>query len=151
MRLPHSVQEAFQIDKEKGSNFWWQAIQKEKKKVMVAFEYDDNLPPEQARTDKSKYVGFQEITCHTIFDVKIDLTRKARFVAGGHLTEPPASVTYCSVVSHDSVRLAFLIAALNDLDVMACNVGNAYLNVPCREKVWFVAGPEFRSRQGTVT
>ena len=83
--------------------------------------------------------------------MKIDLTRKARFVAGGHLTEPPASVTYYSVASHDSVRLAFLITALNDLDVMACNVGNAYLNAPCREKVWFVAGPEFGSRQGTVT
>ena len=27
---------------------------------------------------------------------------------------------------------------------------NAYLNAPCREKVWFVAGPEFGSRQGSV-
>ena len=33
---------------------------------------------------------------------------------------------------------------------MACDIGNAYLNAPCREKVWFVAGPEFGSRQGTV-
>ncbi len=117
---------------------------------MVAFEYDDTLTPEQARADKSKYVGFQEITCHIIFDVKMDLTRKARFVAGGHLTEPPASITYLSVVSRNSVRLAFLIAALNDLDIVACNVGNAYLNAPCREKIWFVAGPEFGLRQGTV-
>ena len=133
-----------------GTNFWWQAIQKEMRKVMVVFDYDDNLTPEQARTDKSKYVGFQGITCHMIFDVKMDLTRKARFVAGGHQTEPPASVTYSSVVSCDSVCLAFLIAALNNLDVVACDVGNAYLNAPCREKVWFVAGPEFGSRQGTV-
>jgi hypothetical protein len=29
-----------------------------------------------------------------IFDVKMDLMRKAQFVAGGHLTEPPASITY---------------------------------------------------------
>jgi hypothetical protein len=28
--------------------------------------------------------------------------------------------------------------------------GVAYLNAPCREKVWFVAGPEFGLRQGTV-
>ena len=81
----------------------------------------------------------------------MDLTRKARFVAGGHMTEPPASITYSSVVSRDSVRLAFLLAALNGLDIMACNIGNAYLNASCcREKVWFVAGPEFGSRQGTV-
>ena len=150
VRLPHSVQEALQIDKETGTDFWWQAIQKEMRKVMVAFEYDENLTPEQVRTDKTLYVGFQEIACHMIFDVKMDLTRKARFVAGGHLTETPASITYSSVVSRDSVRLAFLIAALNDLDVIACDVGNAYLNAPCREKVWFVAGPEFGSRQGTV-
>ena len=150
VKLPHSVSEALQIDKETGTDFWWKAIQKELQKVMVAFEFDDGLTPEQVRQDKSLYVAFQEITCHMIFDVKMDLTRKARFVAGGHLTEPPTSITYSSVVSRDSVRLAFLIAALNDIEIIACDVGNAYLNAPCREKVWFVAGPEFGSRQGTV-
>ena len=152
VRLPHSVQEALQIDKETGTDFWWNAIQKELKKAMVALEYDEGVTPAQIRSGlaKDKYVGFQEIKCHMIFDVKMDLTRKARFVAGGHLTEPPASITYSSVVSRDSVRIAFVLAALNDLDIMACDIGNAYLNAPCREKVWFVAGPEFGSRQGTV-
>ena len=146
------MQEALQIDKETGTDFWWKAIQKEMKKVMIAFEYDESLTPDQIREGlaKGSYVGFQEIRCHMIFDVKMDLTRKARFVAGGHLTEPPSSITYSSVVSRDSVRLAFLLAALNGLNIMACDIGNAYLNAPCREKVWFVAGPEFGSRQGTV-
>jgi hypothetical protein len=85
-----------------------------------------------------------------IFDVKMDLTRKARFVAGGHMTETPTSITYSSVVSRDSVQIAFLIAALNDIEIMACDVGNAYLNTPCCKKVWFTAGPKFGSRQGTV-
>ena len=134
IRIPHSVQEALLIDKETGTDFWWQAIQKEMKKVMVAFEDDDQLTPEQARNDRTKYVGFQEISCHMVFDVRMDLTRKARFVAGGHLTEPPSSITYSGIVSRDSVRIAFLIAALNNLDITACNVGNAYLNAPCREK-----------------
>jgi hypothetical protein len=35
--------------------------------------------------------------------------------------------------------------------VTARDVGNAYVNAPCREKIWFVASPEFGSRQGTVT
>ncbi len=39
---------------------------------------------------------------------------------------------------------------MNDLDVIACDVGNAYLNAPCRKKIWFVAGLEFGSWQGTV-
>ena len=55
----------------------------------------------------------------------MDFTRKARFVAGGHTTEAPTSITYSSVVSRDSVRIGFLIAALND----------SYLNAPCREKI----------------
>ena len=86
--------------------------------------------------------GHQEIRCHIIFDVKMDFTRKARFVAGGHMTDTPSSITYSSVVSRESVKIAFLIAALNDLDIMLCDIGNAYLNAPCREKIWFVAGPE---------
>jgi hypothetical protein len=64
-----------------------------------------------------------------IFDIKMDFTRKAHFVAGGHMTDPPDTITYSSVVSCDSVRIAFLLAALNDIDIRACDIGNAYLNV----------------------
>jgi Reverse transcriptase (RNA-dependent DNA polymerase) len=52
------------------------------------------------------------------------------------------------VSSH--VRLGFLITALNDLEIMAADVGNAYLNADCREKIWFVAGPEFGTKKGKV-
>ncbi|KAL7529743.1 hypothetical protein ACHAXR_003131, partial [Thalassiosira sp. AJA248-18] len=80
----------------------------------------------------------------------MDFTRKARFVAGGHTTDTPTSLTFSSVVSRDSVKIAFLIAALNEVDVMACDIGNAYLNAPCREKIWFEAGPECGEIQGKV-
>jgi hypothetical protein len=78
-----------------------------------------------------------------IFDVKLDLVRKARYVAGGHQTDPPKDMVYASVVSRDSVRLAFLLAALNDLDILAADVQNAYLNAPTTEKVYTTAGEEF--------
>ncbi len=52
------------------------------------------------------------------------------------------TLTYSSVVSWDSVKIAFLIAALNDINIMACDIGNVYLNAPCREQIWFVAGAE---------
>jgi hypothetical protein len=64
-------------------------------------------------------------------------------VAGGHTTEAPSSLTYSSVVSRDSVRIALTSAALNDLSVLACDIQNAYLTAPCREKIWTIAGPEF--------
>ena len=67
----------------------------------------------------------------------MDFTRKARFVVGGFTTEASSSITYSSVVSRESVRLAFMIAALNDVDVMSCDLENAYLNTMCRKKIWF--------------
>ena len=66
----------------------------------VAFEVDEVVTPEEARGNK-KYVGFQEIKCHMIFSIKMDgkFTRKARFVAGVHKTNPPVGITYSSVVA----------------------------------------------------
>ncbi len=119
--------------------------------MKVAFEYNESLTQIREGLAKGKDVGFQEVSkCHMIFDVKMDLSRKARFVAGRHMTAPPASITYSSVVSRNSVRIAFMLEALNDLNILACNIGNAYLSAPYREKVWIVAGPEFGSRQGTM-
>ena len=123
---------------------------KEMCKVKVAFEKLD-ISVDEMRKGRAK-PGYQEIKCHMIFDIKMDgsFTRKARLVAGGHTTETPASLTYSSVVTRDSVRIAFLLAALNGLDVFAADIGNAYLNAPCREKIWTVAGSEFGSEQGSV-
>ena len=36
--------------------------------------------------------GYQEITCHVIFDVKMDFTQKARFVFIGGNTEAPVAL-----------------------------------------------------------
>ena len=87
-----------------------------------------------------------------IFDIKMgeNFRRKARMVADGHRTETPAALTYSSVVSRDSVRIALTIAALNDLSVLACDIQNAYLTAKCREKVWTRAGPEFGSDAGKI-
>jgi hypothetical protein len=66
----------------------------------------------------------------------------------GHMSENPFSFTYSFVVLRDRVRLAFLLAALNDIDIKAAYVGNAYLNANCREQVYMTAGPEFGSDEG---
>ena len=81
---------------------------------------------------------FQEIKCHMIFDVKIgeNFRRKAHLVAGGHTTDAPATLTYLSAVSRNSDWIALTIAALNELEVMACNIQNAYLTANCRKKIW---------------
>ena len=70
-------------------------------------------------------------------------------MAGGHTTETPLTLTYLSVVSRDSVRIILLVAALNGLNIMACDIQNAYLMAGCREKIWTIAGPEFGPKKGT--
>ena len=85
-----------------------------------------------------------------IFDVKmldsdVLFRRKARYVAGCHTTETPAALTYAYVVSRDSVRIALTLASLNGLDILACDIQNAYLKAQLRENIWTVSGPEFGS------
>ena len=65
------------------------------------------------------------------------------------MTETPSTLTYSSIVSRDSVRIILLVAALNGLNIMACDIQNAYLTADCHEKIWTIAGPEFGSEKGT--
>jgi hypothetical protein len=83
-------------------------------------------------------VGYKWIPCHMIFDVKLDYARKASYVAGVHMTEATTN-SYSSVVYRESVWIMFLIGALNNLDVLACFIQNAYLNAPTQEQVWTMA------------
>ncbi|KAL7474914.1 hypothetical protein ACHAW6_000857, partial [Cyclotella cf. meneghiniana] len=133
-----TAKEALQLDQMNGNDYWKKAIKKEMLKVRVAYMPNEKYTPEEVRTGKaSEMTGYQEIMCHLVFNVKTDFTCKARFVANGSKMDAPLSITYSSVLSGDSVRHAFLIAALNDLDIMSCDIRNAYLNAPCREKIWF--------------
>jgi hypothetical protein len=78
-------------------------VGKEMKNVRIEFQIlteDDAIPP-----------TYEEISCHMIFDVKMeDFRRKARFVAGGHTTYIPHAMTYASVVSCESVIIPLNLA-----------------------------------------
>ena len=80
----------------------------------------------------------------------MDFTRKARYCAGGHTTDAPDGITYSCVVSRDSVRIGLFAAALHDVDVLAIDLENAYLNAPCAEKIWFEGGTECGEDKGKV-
>jgi Reverse transcriptase (RNA-dependent DNA polymerase) len=136
VEVPKTVQEALKLDATTNTSFWRDAIALEVKNVDVAFQ--DLSEMEEVP------IGYQYVKCHMIFDVKAgSLKRKARYVAGGHMTEPPAAVTYASVVSRESVRLGLMIAALNGLSILSADIQNAYLTSPCQEKIYTTLGPEF--------
>ena len=135
VQVPQSVKEALELDRKNGNHLWSDAINKDLKNVIVAFKLLSEGERAPVRSTKIPY--------HIIFDVRFDLTRKARLVAGGHRhRDVPSYETYSSVVSRDSVRIILTIAALNGLSVLAADIGNAYLNAPNKEKVHVTCGPE---------
>ena len=78
-------------------------------------------------------VGYQKIPCHVMFDIKMeDFRCKARLVAGGHMTKVPATITYASVVCCETVRIALLMAALNDLNVKGQSLDQNSALMPVR-------------------
>jgi hypothetical protein len=40
------------------------------------------------------------------------------------------------------VHIVFLLAALNNVDVLACNVQNVYINAANKEQICFICGDE---------
>ena len=144
IRIPKSVKEAYAIDAENGDRYWTKAIKKEMAKIKGAIRVH--------KGSTNDLVGYQQITGHMIFDVKLGegFRRKARYVGDGHKTETPSSITYSSVVSRDSIRIILTIAALNDLDIQGADIENAYLTAPCREKVWIRGGIEFGEMAGKI-
>ena len=91
---------------------------------------------------------YKKIPLHMCFAVKWDGRHKARLVAGGNHTSPGETDDFAGVVSNEAVCIGLLLAALNDLDLMVGDVGNAYLHAFTTEKVYSIAGPEFGELQG---
>ena len=150
-KLLKMVEEALEIDHVTKTDFWRKVINKEMARVKIAWRIHEGHTPKQVWQGKCpELASFQEIRCHIVVDVKMDFTQKAQFVAGGHTTEAPALLTYSSIFLRDSVCLAFLIAALNGIDIMSCDLENAYLNAKCCKKIWFEAGTKCGEDKGKV-
>jgi hypothetical protein len=112
------------------------------KNVRVAFKL---LNP-----SKKPAPGYKKIPLRMIFDIRMDFIRKARLVAGGHLMYPPSCLTYSSAVSIESVRIAFLNAAINGYDVIAADVQKAYVQATSLEKYYAIAGDAFGEDKGKM-
>ena len=133
--VPCSVEEAYALDTKNGNNLWRDALDKEMSNLWVAFNILD--------TDCNPLPGWSKASGHTIFDVRMTLEKKARWEKDGHITPEPENSTYAGVVSWGSVRIALPYAALNDLDVCACDIQNTYLQITISEKHFIICWPEF--------
>jgi hypothetical protein len=117
VRVPRHLKEALLLDKQNQDELWRDAIKKEMKKIM---EFNTFKVP----SDGKPPLGYKKIPCHMIFDVKFDGRRKARFVAGGHLTMDPGEDAYSGVVTPEAVRLGMFAAVDNGLKLMAADIEN---------------------------
>ena len=87
-----------------------------------------------------------------IFDIKMeDFRQKARLVVGGHKAKAPATITYASLVSQETVCLALTITSLNDLEVKVGDGLNAYITPPIMGNVWTILGHELGPDAGKST
>ena len=136
----NDIRRSLLIDDETSTSHWRDALTREAKTGLPALsilEDDENVPP-----------GFKFIELLTIFDIKMDLTRKARICARSDQTEAPSSIRYTSVVTRESIQIGFVLASLNGLEVLTADVAGAYLNAPCAEKVYTILGEEFGDYAG---
>ena len=58
------------------------------------------------------------------------------------MTKAPPTIMYASIVSRETVRMALVIATLNNLQVELDDIFTIYLQAPVTEKVWTTLGLE---------
>ena len=135
VEVPTSIEHAYKIDRANKNTLWRDAINKEMGNLKVAFDIlcKGQAPPP----------GYNKASGHLVFDVRMTLERKARWVKDGHRTPEPEQSTFAGVVSRESIRIALTYAALNGLAVYGADIQNAYLQAPTSEKHYIICGPEF--------
>ena len=61
----------------------------------------------------------------------------------GNQTTPPTLVTYLLVVLRESIRIVFLVVALNYLCVLIFDIDNACIMAPIADNLYILLGREF--------
>jgi hypothetical protein len=137
VEVPQSTRHAFEMDKTKETTIWKDAMDSEitqlhTHETFIVVKEHEIVP-----------IGYKMIPYHCIYDVKFDGRRKCRLVAGGHMTDPTSEEIFSGVVGMESVRICFVLAKLNELEICDGDIGNAFLYGKTKEKVFIIAGPEF--------
>lgn len=143
IEVPRNAKHALILDQKNENTFWQDSMKKEVDDLLAldCFEYKDaGFHPGE---------GWQETSLHMVFDVKHDLRRKSRLVAGGHLVDLIDTPYYSSTVKSISVQLLHVIAHKEGLIELCGDIGNAFPNAYTSEKVWVPkAGAEFGENAG---
>ena len=143
VQVSNSPSDAVRLNSVNNDDLWKGAMDKEIGSIntfetFIVLEEEDHIPE-----------GYKQNPYHITFDVKFDGRRKVRLVAGGHKAQKvPREEIYSGVVSMEIIRTAFVLAALNGLDVGAEVVSTSFLYGKTREKVYVIIGNEFGENKG---
>jgi hypothetical protein len=89
-----------------------QAIEMEIRNEFPTFDFieveDTTIPP-----------GFTFVDTYFVFNVRMNLLKKARIMARGIMTEPTKDDTFASVVSRETFKLFFHVTTLNNLNFLS--------------------------------
>uniref|UniRef100_A0A7S2R320 Uncharacterized protein n=1 Tax=Eucampia antarctica TaxID=49252 RepID=A0A7S2R320_9STRA len=78
------------------------------------------------------------------------MTRKARYVIEGYLTDALMYMIYFSLGSMETVRVGFIMGALNNLDVLVADIQKIFLEAPTMENTVFYVQDEWKSDKDKV-
>ena len=95
VEIPDKVEETAILDENNGNSLWKNSTNKNMNYSYLTLKLLDK--------HGKISVGYTKITCHLVFDLNLDKTRKSRYLAGCHLADIPTYMTYSSVMYHDAV------------------------------------------------
>ena len=114
------------MDTLNGNTLWADYRKLEMSNVGVAFEI---LKPGNRSPPVCK-----KASGHLIYEVKMDVTIKTRWVKDVHRTPNPKTFCYAWVVYLESIRITLTYAALHKIYVKDADIQNVYLQAPSSEK-----------------
>ena len=105
IEVPKHFNDALRLDRVNGNKLWEEAIKTELEQINSYNTFTDhgkdNPPPKD----------YKKVPVHFVFDIKFDLRRKARLVAGGHLTKLIFNdAPYSGIASLKSIRTCIFLA-----------------------------------------
>jgi hypothetical protein len=103
IQVPKGIKNEIDLYKKNGNQLWQEDIKTELKQLT---DYQTFIVLDSG---KDILTGNQKIPRHMIFDVKYDLRRKSRLVAGGNWTINDKEDIYSGVVRMDTVRIRFFL------------------------------------------
>jgi hypothetical protein len=106
IQVPKEIKNAIDLDKKNGNQLWQEAIKTELKQLtdyqtFIVLDSGEDIP-----------TGYQKIPYHMVFDVKYDLSHKARLVAGGNWNLNDKDDIYPGGFRMDTVRIGFFLREL---------------------------------------